>query len=61
MADNDFPWLTLGMIFIQKNKSEWIIEDCTGLVKTDSVLPLVVSGFLGVPFEYQGHLDTLPS
>lgn len=60
MPDNDFSWLILGMIFIQENKSEWIVEDCTSLVKADSVLPLVVSGFLSVPFEYQGHLYTLP-
>jgi hypothetical protein len=49
------------MIFIQKDKCEWIIEDGTGLVKANTVFPTIVLGFFGIPFEYQRHLDTFPS
>src|SRR5579871_4218859 len=61
MTDNDFSCLTLGMIFVEKYKREWVIEDCTSLIETDAVFPLVVLGLLGVPFEYQRHLNTFPS
>ena len=49
------------MVFIQKNKCEWIIEDGTSLAKANPAFPMIVLGFLGIPFEYQGHLDTFPS
>ncbi len=53
MTDNDFSCFTLRMIFIQEDKCKWIIKDGTGLVKANTVFPVVVLGFLGVPFEYQ--------
>jgi len=37
------------------------IEDGTSLVKANSVFLVIILGFLGIPFKYQGHLYTFPS
>jgi len=52
MTDDDFSSFALRMT---------LIEDGTSLVKANTVFSMIVLGFLGVPFKYQGHQDTFPS
>ncbi len=51
MANNDLPVLLIGVCHIVENRSQWIGKNRSSFRKGYSVLLLIGSGFILIPFK----------